>query len=194
MCKVICAGAHSQFGAKMRDYQQKRDAEPAVAHKADKLDTGRWTSDVYTVQFGQIEHLSNTQEGDNAFRYSAWGMSSALRELLADYSDSKIRNGAQHLTVQQNHFVGELLAHFALDWSRNNEPMPALETLFFTVDAELFLPHGLRMHVVCVTNIVPVNDHEALDKFVAILDPGEAAAYVAERKHWQNPQVDGLLH
>jgi len=167
----------------------KRDAK--------RPNTERWTSDAYRVRFAQIESIQPDSEDEEiAFDLSAWGISSGLRHLLVDYSDNELRDSSQWLTAQQNHLVADLLAQLLSESRLISDDVPQIEHLFITVHAELFLSHGLRMHVACVTNIVPREaNSNRLEKFVAILDPGEVQAYVSERKQTNAMHVDnGLLH
>ena len=70
-----------------------------------------------------------------------------------------------------------------------------IDQIFISIDAELFLPRGLRMHVTCITNIVQVgSDQEMLDKFVAVLDPGEATTYVSERRGMTVSKNPNAIH
>lgn len=142
--------------------------------------TARWTSPAYDVNFGQIDAVHTDHLQEQSFRLSAWGLSSGLRSLLEDYSDDDIRKAISWLTIQQNAYVAMLLDQVSIapEWDTTT---PTLNQLYFAIDAELFLPRGLRMVVTCVTNIVASSDGE-LDKFVAVLDPGEAYLYVQERR------------
>lgn len=168
-----------EFNTKVGD----NDLPPAQPTTAQL--TARWTAPAYAVKFGQVEQLPQAPEEQRAFGVSAWGVSVVIRDLLADFSNTQVRDSAEWLTLQQNQLVSEMLVMSQIDWFRVHEPAPPLENMFFSIDTELFLPRGLMMHVTCVTNIVPRGGAEdGLDKFVAILDPGEVPPYIAERKSY----------
>ncbi len=162
-------------------------------------DTGRWTSPVYRVQFARVEQVQSVpydEEQDYLeppFHLSAWGISNGLYSLLDDYSDRAIYDATAWLTTTQNRLVVTALEQMSQDTLRHEEPMPSLEYLFIAVEAELYLPRGLRMPVNCVTNIIPHGaDTNALDKFVAVLDPGETRFYIQERKANYRPPQDAI--
>ncbi len=160
----------------------------------DHPQTSRWTSRAYGVQFGQIETLKTGEEELSAFTLSAWGVSRDLRALLGDYSDGQIEDAARWLTMQQNNLVADILEQMSLDTRLGTATLPPLEHLFITVDAELYLPRGLRLPVTCVTNIVPHDDDDdGLEKFVAVLDPGEVQPYIEERRE-RDPFNPPRLH
>jgi hypothetical protein len=103
--------------------------------------------------------------------------------LLRDYSDGQVEDAARWVTMQQNGLVADILEQMSFDTRLGAAPLPPLEQLFITVDAELYLPRGLRLPVTCVTNIVPhERDDDGLEKFVAVLDPGEVQPYIQERR------------
>ncbi|MCA9912489.1 MAG: hypothetical protein KC496_04055, partial [Anaerolineae bacterium] len=133
--------------------------QPRLSHQPTRIvdhpQTSRWTSRAYEVQFGQIETLKSGEEEFSAFTLSAWGLSRDLRSLLSDYSDGQIQDAAKWVTMQQNVLVADILEQMSYDTQMGVATLPPLEHLFITVDAELFLPRGLRMPVTCVTNIVP---------------------------------------
>ncbi len=160
----------------------------------DHPQTSRWTSRAYEVQFGQIETLKTGEEEMSAFSLSAWGLSRDLRALLSDYSDVQIHDAAKWVTMQQNNLVADILEQMSYETQLGTANLPPLEQLFITVEAELFLPHGLRLPVTCVTNIVPHDPTEdSLEKFVAVLDPGEVRPYIQERRE-NNPFEPQILH
>jgi hypothetical protein len=155
------------------------------------FDTNRWTSPVYNVQFGQVSIVAPEAEQEAAFKVSAWGLSKNLRSLLKDYSDAHVREATEWLTLQQNALVADVLEQMQY----SGQAIPPLEHLFIAIDGELFLPNGLRMLVTCVTNIVPHGTpSDGLDKFVAILDPGESDKYVIERKGVGLPTFGERIH
>lgn len=160
----------------------------------DHPQTSRWTSRAYGVQFGQIETLKTGEEEFSAFTLSAWGLSRDLRALLSDYTDGQIQDAAKWVTMQQNNLVADILEQMSYDTHMGLSTLPPLEQLFITVDAELFLPRGLRLPVTCVTNIVSEDsEEERLEKFVAVLDPGEVKPYIQERRE-NNPFDQPILH
>lgn len=155
------------------------------------LATARWTSTVYGVQFGQVALLEPQPDQTIAFQMSAWGLSKGLRTLLADYSDAEVSRGIEWLMTYQTILVVNMLEQISME----SRFMPSLEQIFLSIDAELFLPRGLRMSVTCITNIVPRNnDDDGLDKFVAVLDPSEAQAYIQERRGLSLPNADERVH
>lgn len=168
----------------MQDFHLKSgDLDIEISKHDEEQATARWTSPIYAVKFGQVEHIPYYPDEQDAFQMSAWGVSAVLRELLADYSDTQIRSSAEWLTLQQNQVVGEMLVMSQMEQQILNDKMAPLETMFFVVDSELYLPRGLRMQVACITNIVPLGEPDyGLDKFVAIVDPGEVSTYIAERR------------
>lgn len=175
----------------MHNFGLNDDGEVTTPQPTTAQLTARWTATAYAVGFGQVEQVPQLSEEQQAFQVSAWGVSAILRELLGDYSNMQVRASAEWLTLQQNQLVSEMLMMSQIDWFREHEPAPPLENMFFSVDTELFLPHGMMMHVTCVTNIVPRGEaDDGLDKFVAILEPSEVTAYIAERKShgmaWHN--------
>lgn len=145
-------------------------------------DVERWTSNAYRVQFGQIEFVQTPPDQEGAFHMSAWGVSSSIRDLLSDYSNQQVCDATAHLTLQQNAIVADILEQMSYSSRLGSNMIPPLEDLFITINAEIFLPRGLKMLVTCVTNIVTYGEEVGLDKFVAILDPGEAQMYIRERK------------
>jgi hypothetical protein len=150
-----------------------------------EIDTSRWTSSAYQIQFGQISYVVPHAQQETAFALSAWGISQGLKALLETYSDSDIKAAAEWLTMQQNTLVAQMLEQMSYELRLEGAALPPLENLFITIEAEMFLPKGLRMDVTCVTNIVPVTHDEeddSLQKFVAVLDPSEARAYILERR------------
>lgn len=165
----------------MRDHDTwfdtiKKDVPPYLT-----LDTERWTSSAYQIKFDQIALIDSQENPDASFRLSAWGLSSSLRHLLADYNDEDIRKAVEWLTIHQNAYVALMLEDAMLKGQKSD--LPTLDQIFISIDTELYLPRGLRMIVTCITNIVQVDDnnHE-LDKFVAVVDPGEAHIYAVERR------------
>jgi hypothetical protein len=160
-------------------------------------DTGRWTSQAYQVQFARVEEVPRIQPDatdpdymESPFHMSAWGISKGLYSLLEGYTPREIYDATGWLTTMQNHLVVDALEQMKYDAYYDGQHMPPLEYLFIAIDAELYLPRGLKMHVTCVTNIVPHSDKsDELDKFVAVLDPGEAKSYILERKaNYRPPQ------
>ena len=145
-----------------------------------EADTARWTSPAFQIRFGHITELAQQSYEIEAFRVSAWGLSEGLSQLLSDYPSSMLHHTLDTLIVNQNaHMV--MMLNEAMTISDFNYDI--LDQVFITIDTEIFLPGGLRMHVACVTNIAQVNsDTATLDKFVAILDPGEAEHYIRERR------------
>ena len=155
------------------------------------FDTNRWTSPVYKIRFGHVSIVENEPEQEAAFTVSAWGLSNNLSLLLRDYSAAHIREATEWLTIQQNAMVADVLERMQY----SGRVVPPLEQLFIAIDGELFLPNGLKMHVTCVTNIVPHgNTADGLDKFVAILDPGETDTYIIERKGVGLPTFGERVH
>lgn len=155
------------------------------------FETARWTSGVYDVQFGQIGILELNSDQSAPFQLSAWGLSKDLRELLSDYSDTDLSRAIEWLMVQQTHMVVNMLERISYEQGF----VPPLEQLFISVDGELFLGRGLKMPVICITNIVPRgNEEDGLDKFVAILDHGEARNYVEERRGLNSVDSSEKLH
>lgn len=152
---------------------------PEQPHFDLEADTARWTSPAYEIKFGRINEMTSQAYEHENFRISAVGLSAGLMGLLADYRDEQLRSSIDHLIYQQNAHVVILLDH-----AMNSEgfDFERLDQIFIAIDAELFLPRGLRMHVTCITNIVQPGDDRQLDKFVAIVDPGEAEKYVSERR------------
>ncbi|MEO1289772.1 MAG: hypothetical protein AAFV93_18570 [Chloroflexota bacterium] len=145
-----------------------------------EADTARWTSAFYSIEFARISQIAPDDSDHDAFRMSAWGLSNGMSQLLRDYTDEQVKSAVDWLVIQQNAHVvmllGDAMREFHFDFK-------LLDQMFITIDAELFLPRGLRMHVTCITNIVQVGtDSAELDKFVAVLDPGEASKYVQERR------------
>jgi len=136
------------------------------------FDTNRWTSPVYNVQFGQVSIVAPEAEQEAAFKVSAWGLSKNLRSLLKDYSDAHVREATEWLTLQQNAMVADVLEQMQY----SGQAIPPLEHLFIAIDGELFLPN------------------DGLDKFVAILDPGESDKYVIERKGVGLPTFGERIH
>jgi hypothetical protein len=168
----------------------ERKIETTASHPV-PFDTNRWTSPIYNVQFGQVAVVEPEPEQEAAFAVSAWGLSKNLSSLLKDYSDTHVREATEWLTIQQNALVADVLDQ--MQYSRQG--IPPLEHLFIAIDGELFLPNGLRMLVTCVTNIVPHGTPaDGLDKFVAILDPGESDTYVGERKGVGLPTLGERIH
>jgi hypothetical protein len=148
-----------------------------------EVDTLRWTSPAYQIQFGQVAYVVPQGQQETAFALSAWGISRGLKALLETYSDSDTRDAAEWLTMQQNSLVAQMLEQMSYELRLDGGSLPPLENLFITIDSEMFLPHGLRLDVTCVTNIVPQGEkNEGLQKFVAVLDPSEARAYILERR------------
>lgn len=146
------------------------------------IDLTRWTSEGFQVRFGQVALLPITNQ-DSQFQSSAWGISTCLCDLLDEYSDEERAEAGRWLTLQQNGAVAMMLEDITYEFQASNKQVPALEDLFFPIDAELFLPRGLRMDVICVTNIVPDPDSgEGLEKFVAVLDHSEVEQYINERR------------
>lgn len=166
----------------MRDHDTWFDTIKKDVPQFFALDTERWTSPAYQVKFDQIA-LIDSQENPNAsFRLSAWGLSVGLRQLLADYSDEDVRKAVDWLTIQQNAYVALMLEDTLLNFEQRLD-LPMLDQIFISIDTELYLPKGLRMMVTCITNIVQVDEHNhELDKFVAVVDPGEAHIYAVERR------------
>lgn len=157
-------------------------------------DVERWTSTAYRIRFGQVEFVQTPPDQEGAFHISAWGISKSLRDLLSDYSNQQIHDATAHLTLQQNSIVAEILEQVSFSSRLEGGMIPSLEELFIAIHAEIYLPRGLRMLVTCVTNIVSHGEDAGLDKFVAILDPGEAQMYVQERKGNSTPSSDKMFH
>lgn len=147
--------------------------------------TARWTSSHFQVRFGSVRFVTHDADKESAFSLSAWGISEALHELLADYGDDVLHEATAFLTSRQSQVVAELLNEIAHDVRRSGEIMPALEDLFIAVNVDLYLPRGLKMIVTCVTNMVMHEDDYGIEKFVAILDPGEVQIYIEERRNGQ---------
>ncbi|MGB7337842.1 MAG: hypothetical protein WBC91_03035 [Phototrophicaceae bacterium] len=157
-----------------------------------KADTARWTSSFYSVEFEQLSEIVSEQPDSEAFRISAWGISRGLHHLLGDYSAHEIKQAADWLVIHQNAHVVVLLSEAMTDADFN---FSVLDQVFISIDAELFLPRGLRMHVTCITNIVQAgSDLSSLDKFVAILDPGEARKYILERRGTHVSSQSAAIH
>lgn len=155
------------------------------------FDTNRWTASIYSVQFEKVSVVQPEPDEEAAFAVSAWGLSKNLSSLLTDYTDAHVREATEWLTIQQNALVADVLEQMQY----SGHAIPPLEHLFIAIDGELFLPNGLRMLVTCVTNIVPHgNPSDGLDKFVAILDPGETDTYVIERKGVNLPTFGERIH
>jgi hypothetical protein len=160
-----------------------------------EIDTSRWTSPAYQIQFGQIAYVVPQAQQETAFALSAWGISQGLKALLEGYSETDIRASAEWLTMQQNSLVAHMLEQMSYELQLDGAVLPPLENLFITIDSEMFLPHGLRLDVTCVTNIVPQRDEdESLQKFVAVLDPSEARAYILERRGTNSAGQHERLH
>mgnify|MGYP006979900638 CR=1 FL=1 len=164
---------------------------PQPRHADLEADTARWTSPAYDVKFGRVEEVPAQSYEHENFRMSAIGISAGLMELLSDYRAEKLRSSLDHLLFQQNAHVVILLDRAMSNDEFNFE---MLDQIFIAIDAELFLPRGLRMHVTCVTNIVQPGDDSQLDKFVAVLDPGEAEKYVAERRGMTFATDSNIIH
>ena len=171
--------------------QPSSDTQPT---KFSVNDVERWTSTAYRVRFGQVEFVQTPPDQEGAFHISAWGISQSLCELLGDYSNQQIHDATAHLTLQQNSVVAEILEQVSFSSRLDGGMVPSLEDLFIAIHAEIYLPRGLRMLVTCVTNIVSHGIESGLDKFVAILDPGEAQMYVQERKGSSTTTGDKMLH
>lgn len=160
-------------------------------------DTARWTSPSYHIQFATVRQFDQDDNAESAFDLSAWGLSRSLRDLLQDYSERDLREAVDWTTTHQNRLVAEILEAMASEARQQGRGIPPLDTVFITVEADLYLPRGLRMSVACVTNIVPLDngdDSDGLNKFVAVLDPGEAQAYIDERSGMDFPDDDPILH
>lgn len=165
----------------MQEEQQSQSGKMIQNYPVDlTTDTARWTSPAYDVKFGQISELTSQQQDYNSFRVSAWGLSRGLSHLLKDYSQRELQSALDWLIISQNtHMV--VMLNQAIEFEGFGYDM--LDQIYVTIDTELFLPRGLRMHVTCITNIVQVDaESGALDKFVAVLDPGEARQYIQERR------------
>lgn len=154
--------------------------------------TARWTSAHFQVRFGSVRFVTHDADNESAFSLSAWGISEALHELLADYGDEVLHEATAFLTSRQSQIVAELLNEITHDVRRNGEIMPALEDLFIAVNVDLYLPRGLKMIVTCVTNMVMHEDDYGIEKFVAILDPGEVQIYIDERRSGQTANTKQL--
>jgi hypothetical protein len=155
------------------------------------FETSRWTSGAYEVQFGQIGIVEANPEQAAPFQLSAWGLSKDLRELLGDYSDTDVSRAVEWMMLQQTRMVVHMLEQITIEQGF----VPPLENLFISVEGELFLARGLKLLVVCITNIVPCgNENEGLDKFVAVLDPGEARNYIEERQGLSSTDSNEILH
>jgi hypothetical protein len=142
----------------------------------------RWTSAAFQVRFGHIAMLP-THIHDKNFNMSAWGLSTTLCDLLDQYSREEIAEAGRWLTIQQNAMVAMMLEEITFEAHMSRKQAPAIEDLFFSLDAELYLPRGLRMDVICVTNIVPDQESDdGLEKFVAVLDYSEVEQYIIERR------------
>lgn len=166
-----------------------------TAHDDPTIDTERWTSPSYHIQFETIEYVLAEPDDDETFDMSAWGISRGLRALLADYSDWQVAVSTRRITGYQSQVVANVLENMAMDAQSRGESIPPLEHLFIAIDGMLFMPDGLRVDVCCVTNIVPRGEPEdGLDKFVAILDPGEAQFYIDERTGANLPPDNGRVH
>jgi|GEM_PF-2232773 len=157
--------------------------------------TSRWTSSSYQIQFDTIALLTTEDDDDeDNFDLSAWGISQSLRDLLADYHDEDVLSATEWLASYQSLLVAQVLEEMAHSARRERSSIPPLHRLFITLEAELYLPHGLRMPVSCVTNIVPYETSGgSVDKFLAILDRGETLAYIEERSdNYQPPRPERL--
>lgn len=165
-------------------------------HENWQSDTARWTSNAYHVQFATIEQIDASDEHDEAFGMSAWGLSRNLQQLLVDYADSAIRHSTRWMAAYQNQLVADALQDMVEQAMLAGENIPDLQDLFIAIETELYLPHGLRMPVCCVTNIIPRGSTpaEGMDKFVAILDPSETRAYINERSGNVVPTFEDRLH
>lgn len=157
-----------------------------------ETDTARWASPAYQVTFGHVSEITPQQYDYNSFRVSAWGLSEGLSHLLKGYSQSELQSALDWLIISQNaHMV--VMLNQAMESDSFDYNM--LDQIFVTIDTELFLPRGLRMHVTCVTNIVQIDvDTATLDKFVAVLDPGEARQYVQERRGMTITTTQDTIH
>lgn len=159
-----------------------------------ETDTARWTSSTYRIKFAAVGYVDAQIEGEQAFDLSAYGISSTLRTLLEDYSDGDLRIAAAWVAAYQNHDVANALQSMAAHAYNSGADMPELQDVFIAIEADLYLPGGLKMPVTCVTNIVPHGNHEdRMDKFVAVLDPSETRFYIDERVDFIGSQ-DLLLH
>lgn len=153
-----------------------------------RANTARWTSSAYSITFAQVDRVSNPDAAESPFRLSAWGMSTGLRTLLADFTDEEINQAVQWL----NSFQNEHLIHMLEQANReagSHQLLPDIDHLFIAIDAEMYLPRGMRIVVTLVTNIVPFQSEDIhdLDKFVAVLDPGETTHYIRERRDMNLP-------
>jgi hypothetical protein len=149
---------------------------------AHPTDLTRWTSEGYQVRFGQVALLPISNH-DSSFQTSAWGISACLCNLLAVYTDEERAEAGQWLALQQNDAIALMLDDLDFLSRISHKQSQLIEDFFFPVDSELFLPRGLRMDVICVTNIVPDPDSgEGLEKFVAVLDHSEVEQYISERR------------
>ncbi|MCA9885940.1 MAG: hypothetical protein KC546_15975 [Anaerolineae bacterium] len=178
----------------MHDNNHDKTQEVPMSGNQWQSDTARWTSNAYQVQFDTVQYLQSNED-DESFRMSAWGMSHRLRLLLGDYRDDEIRSATEWLANHQNMIVADMLEDMALHSFRQGETMPPLHTLFIAVETDLFLPRGLKINVSCITNMVPDDDSDdSVDKFVAVLDPSEAHLYVMERSESYTPPRTQYLH
>lgn len=158
------------------------------------IDTERWTSSAYQIKFSQISLVDTQDNPDDSFRMSAWGLSTALRQLLSDYSEQDIQTASDWLIIQQNAYVAMMLEDAMMGFGSPLD-LPMLDQIFISIEAEIFLPKGLRMLVNCITNIVEVDaSTHALDKFVAIVDPGEAQHYILERRGMSEAIHTTMIH
>ena len=157
-----------------------------------EADTARWTSPAFQVRFGHIAELEQQQHEIEPFRVSAWGLSEGLSQLLADYTSSGLHSALDWMIVHQNARMVMMLNEAVVAQDFNYD---ILDRVFISIDTEIFLRGGLRMHVTCVTNIVQVDSEtSALDKFVAVLDPGEAEQYIRERRDMIVPPNQNTVH
>lgn len=150
-------------------------------HEAWDAETSRWTSSSYRVRFDTVGTI-DTAEGDEEFNLSAWGISRSLRQFLVDYNDFEILEASHRAAMYQNTIVIDVLDDMMRSAYKSGKPLPRLENTFIAIEVEMYLPRGLKVPVCCVTNIVPGNgEDDTMDKFVAVLDPAEARAYIDER-------------
>ena len=170
----------------------KQSSENAATWDAE---TARWTSPTYNVQFATVAYVDQQPEGEYSFDLSAYGISRLLYSMLDDYSAGDLRQAAEWVTTHQNHVVADILQNMAIAAHQSGETIPALQDLFIATETELYLPHGLKMPVGCVTNIVPRGTiDDGMDKFVALLDPSETKAYIDERAEFINGRLDQHIH
>lgn len=176
----------------MQDRSIQSDLNPQNYPVDLESDTARWTSDAYNVRFDKIGESTQQDFDVNNFRMSAWGLSTGLAHLLQDYTPQQLENSLNWLISNQNPHMIALLNQ-AID--SGDMDYSSMDHIFIGIDTELYLRDGLRMHVICVTNIVQIDaERGILDKFVAVLDPGEADHYIRERRGMTFAKQSPTIH